>query len=99
MTRYIIKKGKKYWPSKEMKKISWVKSASVYKEAERNPVKFWEKLARQGLTWEYQKSSLSMNLRKGKQKNIRARSRTFIPFRERKETGIMMIICADCLMA
>jgi len=52
MTKYIIKKGNKYWPSKEMKKIAWVKSASIYKEAEKNPVKFWEKLAKEGINWE-----------------------------------------------
>ncbi len=51
MTKYIIKKGKAYWPSKEMKKIAWVKSASVYKEAEKNPIKFWEKLAEDGIDW------------------------------------------------
>jgi len=51
MTKYVIKKGGKYWPSKEMKKIALAKP-SVYKEAEKNPIKFWEKLAKQGITWE-----------------------------------------------
>jgi acetyl-CoA synthetase len=52
MVKYIVKKGKGWVPSKEMKKIAWVKSASVYKEAEKNPIKFWEKLAKQGISWE-----------------------------------------------
>lgn len=49
--KYVVKKGNEYWPSKEMKKIAWVKSASVYREATRNPRKFWEKLAKEGIHW------------------------------------------------
>ena len=52
MVKYVVKKDGKYWPSKEMKKIAWVSSENVYKEAEKNPVKFWEKLAGEGLSWE-----------------------------------------------
>jgi len=50
--RYVIKKGDKYYPSDEMKKIAWVKDEKIYKEAEKNPIKFWEKLAEEGITWE-----------------------------------------------
>jgi len=52
MVRYVIKKGKEYWPSKEMKKIAWVKDENIYAEAEKNPVKFWENLAKEGIHWE-----------------------------------------------
>ena len=50
--KYITKKSGKYWPSKEMKKIAWVKDDKIYKQAEKNPVKFWGELAKEGLTWE-----------------------------------------------
>ena len=49
--KYIIKKGDKYYPSDEMKKIAWVKK-DIYKQAEKNPIKFWEKLASEGIDWE-----------------------------------------------
>jgi len=52
MTNYITKKGKELWPSKEMKKIAWVSDEKIYKEADKNPVKFWEKLAKEGILWE-----------------------------------------------
>ncbi len=51
MVKYIIKKGKIYYPSKEMKKIAWVKDEKIYSEADKNPVKFWEKLAKEGIEW------------------------------------------------
>ncbi len=50
--RYVTKKGKHYVPNAEMKKIAWVKSDKIYKEAAKNPKKFWEKLAKDGLEWE-----------------------------------------------
>ena len=52
MVKYVVKKGNKYYPSDEMKKIAWVNSSSVYKEANKNPIKFWDDLAKQGLYWE-----------------------------------------------
>ena len=52
MTNYIAKKGKELWPSNEMKKIAWVSDEKIYKEAEKNPIKFWEKLAKEGILWE-----------------------------------------------
>jgi len=52
MVKYIIKKGDRYWPSKEMKKIAWIKDNKIYKQADKNPVKFWEKLAEEGISWE-----------------------------------------------
>ena len=41
----MIRKGKLYYPSKDFQKKALVNNASIYKEAEKNPVKFWEKLA------------------------------------------------------
>jgi len=52
MTKYVIKKGGKYWPSKDMKKIAWVKDDKIYKQADKDPVKFWGDLAKEGITWE-----------------------------------------------
>jgi len=51
MVKYITKKGKGYYPSKEMKKIAWVKDEKIYSEADKNPIKFWEKLAKEGIEW------------------------------------------------
>ncbi len=50
--KYITKKGKHYVPNAEMKRIAWVKSNKIYAEASKNPKKFWEKLAKEGLEWE-----------------------------------------------
>ncbi|MCS7123698.1 MAG: acetate--CoA ligase [Candidatus Aenigmarchaeota archaeon] len=51
MVKWVVKKGKFYFPSKEMKKIAFVKNEKIYKEAGENPIKFWEKLAREGISW------------------------------------------------
>lgn len=47
----LIKKGDSYYPTKEFKKRAWVKNDSIYKEAFKSPVKFWEKLAKE-LYWQ-----------------------------------------------
>ena len=52
MTSYVVKKGNKYWPSKELKENAWVTDPKIYVEAEKNPVKFWENLAKEGIKWE-----------------------------------------------
>ncbi|MEK6945246.1 MAG: acetate--CoA ligase [Nanoarchaeota archaeon] len=52
MVKYVVKKGKVFWPSDEMKKIAWVNKSSIYQYAEKNPIKFWDDLAKQGLVWE-----------------------------------------------
>ena len=49
--KYVIKKGDKYYPSDEMKKIALV-DEKIYSEADKNPIKFWEKLAEDGINWE-----------------------------------------------
>lgn len=46
----MLKRGDLYYPTKEFKKNACVKSKAVYKQALKNPVKFWEKLAK-GLFW------------------------------------------------
>lgn len=46
----MIKRGELYYPTEEFKKGAWVNDPKIYKEAARNPVKFWEKLARE-LFW------------------------------------------------
>ncbi|MBZ9572972.1 AMP-binding protein, partial [Patescibacteria group bacterium] len=50
MADKIIKKGDFYYPGEEIKKRAWVKDSSIYKKAEKDPVKFWEELA-QDLKW------------------------------------------------
>jgi len=52
LVKYVVKKGDKYYPSKDMKKIAWVNSESIYDEASKDPVKFWGELAKIGLYWE-----------------------------------------------
>ena len=52
MTNYVIKKNNIYWPSEEMKKIAWVNDPKIYKEADKDPVKFWSKLSKEGIKWE-----------------------------------------------
>lgn len=44
------KRGDSYYPSEDFKKKAWVNNEKVYKEASKNPVKFWEKLAKD-LVW------------------------------------------------
>jgi acetyl-CoA synthetase len=43
----MIKKGNLYYPSKEFQKEALVNKASIYKEAAKDPIKFWEKLAKE----------------------------------------------------
>ncbi len=50
--KFVTRKGGVYLPSREMKDIAWVSDEKIYREAEKNPVKFWGRLARDGLKWE-----------------------------------------------
>ncbi|MEM7825379.1 MAG: acetate--CoA ligase [Candidatus Aenigmatarchaeota archaeon] len=43
--KFVIKKDGLFWPSEQMKKISWVKDKKIYKQAKEDPIKFWERLA------------------------------------------------------
>jgi len=40
-----------FWPSQELRKKAWVSDDSIYEEADKDPVTFWAKLAREGLDW------------------------------------------------
>ncbi|MCR4284786.1 MAG: acetate--CoA ligase [archaeon] len=50
--KYVVKKGGVFWPSPEMKKIANMADPKIYEKAAKNPIKFWEDLAWNGLTWE-----------------------------------------------
>lgn len=41
------KNGELYYPEKDFQKNAWVNSEKIYKEASKDPIKFWEKLARE----------------------------------------------------
>ncbi|MCK4453831.1 acetate--CoA ligase [Candidatus Parcubacteria bacterium] len=43
----MFKKVDLYYPTKEIKNKAWVKDKKIYKDAERNPIKFWEDLAKE----------------------------------------------------
>ncbi len=43
----MIKKGNLYHPPKDFKKKALIKNQAVYAEANKNPIKFWEKLAKE----------------------------------------------------
>ena len=43
-------KNNLYYPSKQFQEKAWLKNKSIYKEASRDPIKFWEKLA-EDLVW------------------------------------------------
>ncbi len=41
----MIKKGDSFYPTKDFKKKAVINDPAIYKEAAKNPIKFWEKLA------------------------------------------------------
>ena len=43
----LEKRGDLYFPTEEFKKKAWVSDAKIYQEASRDPIKFWEKLAKE----------------------------------------------------
>ncbi len=43
----MVKKGSLYFPGKEFQKKAWINNKKIYREAAKDPVKFWEKLARE----------------------------------------------------
>lgn len=47
----MIKKGNLYYPSKEFQKKALINNKAIYKKAEKNPLKFWEDLAKE-LLWQ-----------------------------------------------
>lgn len=46
----MIKKGDLYYPTKEFLKTACLKDSKIYKQANKDPIKFWESLAK-GLIW------------------------------------------------
>lgn len=50
--RYIVRKNGKYFPNEAMKKIANMTDPTIYKKAEKDPIKFWEDLSEQGITWD-----------------------------------------------
>ena len=48
--KLIFRKNNLYYPSEEFKKHVWVKSKTIYKQSDKNPVKFWSELAKE-LYW------------------------------------------------
>ena len=51
---WVVKDRKRkdvFWPSGKMKKTAWVSDESIYREAEKDPVRFWSKKAEEGLVW------------------------------------------------
>jgi len=53
-TKWVVEDPKReniFWPSEELKKTAWVNDGSIYEEASQDPVAFWAKLAREGITW------------------------------------------------
>ncbi len=46
----MIKKGELYYPNKEAIKRAWLKKRIIYAQAEKNPVKFWDGVAKE-LLW------------------------------------------------
>jgi len=46
----MIKKGDLYFPTKEFQKRVWISDKRIYQQAFKNPIKFWEKLAKE-LFW------------------------------------------------
>lgn len=47
---YITKRGSIYFPNHNLKSIAWVSDQKIYKEAEKNPIKFWESIANE-ISW------------------------------------------------
>ncbi|MBA7684325.1 Acetyl-coenzyme A synthetase [subsurface metagenome] len=53
-TKWVVEDPKEkeiFWPSEELKRKAWVSDESIYAEADKDPVAFWAKLAREGLDW------------------------------------------------
>ncbi|MEM2431654.1 MAG: acetate--CoA ligase [Candidatus Bathyarchaeia archaeon] len=52
--RWVVEDPEKknvFWPSEEMKKRAWISDERIYEEAAKDPVAWWAKLAREGITW------------------------------------------------
>ncbi len=48
---FVFIKGNEYFPGDMLKRDAYPNEESIYDEAEKDPVKFWEGLAREGIEW------------------------------------------------
>ena len=53
--------GKLYYPTKEFKKKAWINDEKIYKEAGKDPIKFWTNLAKELFWFEPWKEAFSHN--------------------------------------
>lgn len=49
--KWIKKEKNVFWPSKKLKQKAWINSKTIYEKAMNDPVKFWAKLAKEGVSW------------------------------------------------
>lgn len=47
----MIKRENFYYPSKDFQKRAWINSSKIYKQALKDPVRFWEDLAKKEIYW------------------------------------------------
>ncbi len=40
-----------YWPSAELKKLAWVSDPHIYEEARKDPIAWWDHMAKDGIHW------------------------------------------------
>ena len=50
--KYVVKKKGGFYPSEEMKKIANITDPKIYEKAAKDPIAFWAKMAKEGLTWD-----------------------------------------------
>ncbi|MBS3087046.1 acetate--CoA ligase [Candidatus Pacearchaeota archaeon] len=50
--QYVVKKSDGFYPSEEMKKIANITDPQIYEKAAKDPIAFWGKMAKEGITWE-----------------------------------------------
>ena len=54
LVKWVVQDPEKknvFWPSDDLRKKAWISDESIYKEAEKDPVAFWGKKAKEGLEW------------------------------------------------
>ncbi|MEM2907269.1 MAG: AMP-binding protein, partial [Candidatus Odinarchaeota archaeon] len=52
--QWVVKDAKKpnvFWPSKELKKYAIMSDDKIYEDAQKDPVSFWAKIAKETITW------------------------------------------------
>lgn len=53
MIEWVRKDSKRevWWPSQRLKRRAWMSNEDIYRQAAKDPVKFWATLAKEGITW------------------------------------------------